>query len=167
MSSQRVLSRICCVPRSGKLLAHTVVPPSYHHHLMVPSHQEDLVHPMILFLLPASSDDSKNKDDDQNYKKMHPHFLLITRIRNSSRGLSKKFEPLRLNWTDCVTQLVQQNEFAAAFRMSLLSFNKLVEALRVKLEIDADQARQTCKKSGPVQPDLVVSMSLQWLAGVP
>ena len=132
---------------------------------MVPSHQEDLVHPMILFLLPASSDDSKNKDDDQNNKKMHLHYLLITRIQNSSRARSKKFAPLRLNWTDYVTQLVQQNEFAATFRMSLLSFNKLVETLRLKLEVDADQARRSCKKSSPVFPELVVAMLVRWLAG--
>ena len=45
---------------------------------------------MILFLLPVARDDFKNKDDNQNYKKMHLHFVLITRIRNSSRARSKK-----------------------------------------------------------------------------
>jgi hypothetical protein len=108
---------------------------------------------------------SSSDDDDQNYKKMHLHFLLITRIRNSSRARLKKFAPLRLNWTDYVAQLVQQNEFAATFRMSLLSFNKLVDTLRVNLEVDADQPRRSCKKSGPNLPDLVVAMSLRWLAG--
>jgi hypothetical protein len=49
--------------------------------------------------------------------------------------------------------------------MSLLSFNKLVETLRVKLEVDVDQAQRSCKKSGPVLPELVVAMSLRWLAG--
>jgi hypothetical protein len=44
--------------------------------------------------------------------------------------------------------------------MSLLLFNKLVETLRVKLEVDADQAQRSCKKSGPVFPELVVAMSL-------
>ncbi len=74
--------------------------------------------------------------------------------------VQRKFAPVRLNWTDYVTQLVQQNEFAATFRMSLLLFNKLVETLRVKLEVDADQAQRSCKKSGPVFPELVVAMSL-------
>ncbi|KAI2507537.1 hypothetical protein MHU86_6925 [Fragilaria crotonensis] len=116
-------------------------------------------------ILASSSDDSSNKDDDQKYKRMYLNFLLITKIRNSTRGRSKKFAPLRLNWTDYVTQLVQQNEFAATFRISLLSFNKLVDTLRVKLEVDADQAGRSCKKSGPVLPELVVAMSLRWLAG--
>ena len=91
-------------------------------------------------ILATRSDDCINKVDDQNYRKRHLHFLLIARIQNSTRARSKKFVPLRLNWTDYVTQLVHQNEFAATFRMSLLSFNKLVESLRVKLEVDADQA---------------------------
>ncbi|KAI2498388.1 nuclease [Fragilaria crotonensis] len=117
-------------------------------------------------ILASSSDDSSNKDDDQKYKRMYLNLLLITKIRNSTRARSKKFAPLRLNWTDYVTQLVvQQNEFAATFRMSLLSFNKLVDTLRVKLEVDADQAGRSCKKSGPVLPELVVAMSLRWLAG--
>jgi hypothetical protein len=114
-------------------------------------------------ILASSSDDSKNKDDDPNYKKMHLDFSLITRIRNSARALSKNYTPL--NWTDYVTQLLQQNEFAATFRMSLLSFNELVEILRVKLEVDADQARRSCKTSGPLLPELVVAMLLQCLAG--
>ena len=132
---------------------------------MAPSHQEDLVHPMILFLLPVARDDFKNKDDNQNYKKMHLHFLLITRIRNGSRARSMKFAPHRLNWTDYLTQLVQQNEFAATLRMSLLSFNKLAETLRVKLQVDADQSQRSCKKSGPFLPELMIAMSLRSLAG--
>jgi hypothetical protein len=49
--------------------------------------------------------------------------------------------------------------------MSLLSFNKLEKTLSVKLEVDAFQARRSCKKSGPVLPELMVAMSLRWLAG--
>ncbi len=64
-----------------------------------------------------------------------------------------------------MAQLIQQNEFGVTFRMSLLSFNKLVETLRVKLEAGVDQAQRSCKKSGPTLPELVVAMSLRWLAG--
>ena len=112
-------------------------------------------------LASSTSDD----EDDQNHRTMHLHFLLIARIRSRIRERSKRFNPLRLNWAEYVTQLIHQNEFAATFRMSLLSFNKLVEILRVKLEVEEVQARRSCKKSGPVLPELVVAMSLRWLAG--
>jgi hypothetical protein len=108
---------------------------------------------------------SSDEEEDQKHRKMRLHFLLIARIRNRNSERLKKFAPLRLNWAEYVAQLIQQNEFGVTFRMSLLSFNKLVETLRVKLEVDVDQAQRSCKKSGPVLPELVVAMSLRWLAG--
>jgi hypothetical protein len=96
---------------------------------------------------------------------MRLHFLLIARIRNRNSERLKKFAPLRWNWAEYVAQLIQQNEFGVTLRMSLLSFNKLIETLRVKLEVDMDQAQRSCKKSGPDIPELVVAMSLRWLAG--
>jgi hypothetical protein len=49
--------------------------------------------------------------------------------------------------------------------MSLLSFNKLVEILRESLEVNERQALRSSKTNGPVLPELVVAMSLRWLAG--
>ena len=45
----------------------------------------------------------------------------------------------RLIWTDYVAQLVHQNEFGVTFRMSLYSFNKLVDLLRLRLSVDEHQ----------------------------
>ena len=73
----------------------------------------------------------------------------------------------RLIWPDYVAQLVHQNEFGVTFRMSLYSFNKLVDLLRLRLSVDEHQSFR-CNHgeiSGCVLPELVVGMSLRWLGG--
>jgi hypothetical protein len=62
---------------------------------------------------------------------------------------------------------MHQNEFNVTFfRMSFSSFNKLVDLLRLELTVDERQAsRSACYKSGCILPELVVAMSLRWLAG--
>ena len=64
-----------------------------------------------------------------------------------------------------MSQLIQQNEFSVTFCMSLFAINKLVGILRDDLEVHYHQALRSSKKNGPIQPELVVAMSLQWLAG--
>jgi hypothetical protein len=85
---------------------------------------------------------SSDEEEDQKHRKMRLHFLLIARIRNRNSERLKKFAPLRLNWAEYVIQLIQQNEFGVTFKISLLSFNTFVETLRVKLEVDVDQAQR-------------------------
>ena len=52
------------------------------------------------------------------------------------------------------------------FRISFSSFNKLVDLLRVKLTVDESQAiRSSSNESGCILPELVIAMSLRWLAG--
>jgi hypothetical protein len=64
-----------------------------------------------------------------------------------------------------VSQLIQQNEFSVTFCMSLFAINKLVGILRDDLEVHYHQALRSSKKNGPIQPELVVAMSLRWLEG--
>ena len=90
--------------------------------------------------------------------------LLAARWR-SQKSRSKKWSPPRLIWADYVAELTHQNEFTVTFRMSFQSFCKLVELLRVKLTVDERQGNRSSESSGCILPELVVAMSLRWLAG--
>ena len=112
----------------------------------------------------TDADDVK-KDNTNRRKKLRYLLNLLLIRRQYLRQRQPKFTPPRLVWTDYVSQLIQQNEFSVTFRMSLLAFNKLVEILRDDLEVHYHQALRSSKKNGPIQPELVVAMSLRWLAG--
>ena len=112
----------------------------------------------------TDADDVK-KDNTNRRKKLRYLLNLLLIRRQYLRQRQPKFTPPRLVWTDYVSQLIQQNEFSVTFRMSLFAFNKLVEILRDDLEVHYHQALRSSKKNGPIQPELVVAMSLRWLAG--
>jgi DDE superfamily endonuclease len=127
-------------------------------------------------ILNSTDSDSDHHYDDTNTtadasirKKQeepaHQHFFNLLLIRRHHLQRASKFAAPRLVWTEYVAQLIHQNEFAVTFRMSLLSFNKLVEILRESLEVHECQARRSSKTNGPILPELVVAMSLRWLAG--
>ncbi|KAI2508591.1 nuclease [Fragilaria crotonensis] len=111
-------------------------------------------------------DTDDDKMDHKNHRKKLRYLLYLLLIRRQHLCQRQpKFAPPRLVWTDYVSQLVQQNEFSVTFRMSLVAFNKLVDILRDDLEVHLHQALRSSKKNGPIQPELVVAMSLRWLAG--
>ncbi len=109
----------------------------------------------------SDTDTGDDKMDDTNHRKKLRYLLNLLLIRRQHlRQRQPKFAPPRLVWTDYVSQLIQQNEFSVTFRMSLFAFNKLVEILRDDLEVHYNQALRSSKKNGPIQPELVVAMSL-------
>jgi hypothetical protein len=113
----------------------------------------------------SDNDADDNTDNKKGAKKSHYLLnLLLLRRHNLSRR-RPKFVPTRLVWKDYVSQLIHQNEFSVTFRMSLGTFNKLVEILREDLEVNQHQALRSSKRNGPILPELVVAMSLRWLAG--
>ncbi|KAI2498843.1 nuclease [Fragilaria crotonensis] len=115
----------------------------------------------------CSSTDSDNKEVENVVKKVAslPFFYrLLIRRRNYMR-LKIRWSPPRLIWSDYVAELTHQNEFNITFRMSLASFNKLVDLVRPALTVDELQSRRASSGRKPVMPELVVAMSLRWLAG--
>jgi DDE superfamily endonuclease len=90
-------------------------------------------------------------------------YLLLIRRRSYLRSL--RWSPPRLIWSDYVAELTHQNEFNVTFRMSLSSFNKLVDLLRPALSVDDLQSCRASSGRGPVMPELIAAMSLRWLAG--
>ena len=90
-------------------------------------------------------------------------YLLLMRRRNYLRSV--RWSPPRLIWSDYVAELIHQNEFNVTFRMSLLSFQKLADLLRPALSVDELQSERASSGRGPVLPELVIAMSLRWLAG--
>jgi hypothetical protein len=115
-------------------------------------------------LLKTDSDDQE-VEMLQKAKKRRCFFMLLA-VRHRKKFRSKKWSPPRLIWADYVAELMHQNEFNVTFRMSLSSFNKLVDLLRLKLTVDEGQAiRSSSHESRCILPELVVAMSLRWLAG--
>jgi hypothetical protein len=114
------------------------------------------------------SDSDTGADDNNDKKNAKKSNFLLNLLLLGRHHLSRrrpKFAPKRLVWKDYVSQLIHQNEFSVTFRMSLVAFNKLVEILREDLEVDQHQALRSSNKYGPILPELVVAMSLRWLAG--
>ncbi|KAI2494127.1 PIF1-like helicase [Fragilaria crotonensis] len=100
-------------------------------------------------------------------RRLHPlpfFYRLLIRRRNYMR-LKIRWSPPRLIWSDFVAELTHQNEFNIAFRMSLASFNKLLDLVRPALTVDELQSRRASSGRKPVMPELVVAMPLRWLAG--
>ena len=110
-----------------------------------------------------SSSDEELKTLKKKVKNLPFFYLLSMRRRNYLRSI--RWSPPRLIWSDYVAELTHQNEFNVTFRMSLSSFNKLVDLLRLELLVDESQSHRASSGSGPVLPELVVAMSLRWLAG--
>jgi hypothetical protein len=111
--------------------------------------------------------DSDNEEVEREQKaKKRRFFFSLLAIRHRKKFRSKKWSPPRLIWADYVAELLRQNEFNVTFRISFSSFNKLVDLLRVKLTVDESQAiRSSSNESGCILPELVIAMSLRWLAG--
>ena len=110
-----------------------------------------------------SSSDEELKTLKKKVKNLPFFYLLSMRRRNYLRSI--RWSPPRLIWSDYVAELTHQNEFNVTFRMSISSFNKLVDLLRLELLVDESQSHRASSGSGPVLPELVVAMSLRWLAG--
>ena len=117
-------------------------------------------------ILKTDSDGDQDVEREQKQAKKRRFFLTLLAIRHRKNCRSKKWSPPRLIWAEYVAELEHQNEFNVTFRMSLSSFNMLVDLLRVKLTVDENQAiRSSSDKKGCILPELVVAMSLRWLAG--
>jgi hypothetical protein len=117
----------------------------------------------------CSSTDSDNNKEVENVDKevaasISFFYRLLIRRRNFMR-LKKRWSLPRCIWSEYVEELTHQNEFKVTFRMSLMSFNKLVELLRPALTIDELQSCRASRGRKPVIPELVVAMSVRWLAG--
>ena len=120
---------------------------------------------MTPFLHSNASDDESDIIEMKKIKRQFLFSLLVIRGRNYCP--TEKWMAPRLIWPDYVAQLVHQNEFGVTFRMSLYSFNKLVNLLQLRLSVDEHQSFR-CNHgeiSGRVLPELVVGMSLRWLGG--
>jgi DDE superfamily endonuclease len=121
-------------------------------------------------LLRCSSTDSDNNNkeienvDEVAASRLPFLYTLFFRRRNYRRW-KKRWSLPRCIWSDYVEELTHQNEFKVTFRMSLMSFNKLVQLLRPALTIDELQSSRASRGRKPVIPELVVAMSLRWLAG--
>ena len=111
-----------------------------------------------------SSSDEELKTLKKKVKNLPFFYLLSMRRRNYLRSI--RWSPPRLIWSDYVAELTHQNEFNVTFRMSLSSFNKLVDLLRLELLVDESQSHRASSGSrGPVLPELVVAMSLRCMVG--
>jgi hypothetical protein len=112
--------------------------------------------------------DLDNGEVEREKKVKRRFFFKLLLIRYRKKFRAKKWSPPRLIWADYAAELLHQNEFNVTFRMSASTFNKLVDLLRVRLAVDEKQALRSCSKdslAGCLLPELVVAMSLRWLAG--
>ena len=113
-----------------------------------------------------SDDEEVERQEEKKARRRRRFRIALLAVRYSQKFRSKKKWSLpRLIWPEYVEELIHQNEFDLTFRMSFLSFCKLVELLRVKLTVDDRQGNRSSEGSGCIMPELVVAMTLRWLAG--
>ena len=71
-----------------------------------------------------------------------------------------KWRHNRLNWNEHVQKLQHEGTFNRMYRMSLESFNKLVDLLREEITVDFAKSSNSTRGNEPIFPELVVAAGL-------
>ena len=70
-----------------------------------------------------------------------------------------------LNWQHHVKLLLKEGLFKRMYRMSLESFEKLLEMLQPWLLVNQEKARNASKGEDPISAELIMHCTLRYLAG--
>ena len=91
--------------------------------------------------------------------------LMKVILKDSASTRNPKWNSYRIIWEEYLLQMTHQDEFEETFRMSYLTFQKLVKLLRKDLLVDELQAYRSTQGFGAIYPEMIVAFSLRWLAG--
>ena len=111
-----------------------------------------------------SDEDAKTRMQEKN-KNNSPSLLSLHLDEASQLFAISPMESSQIDAVGYVAELIHQNEFNVTFRMSQVSFQKLAELLRPALSVNESPSYCALSGSGLVLPELVIAMSLRWLAG--
>ena len=89
-------------------------------------------------------------------------FLLMTGVSLNFRETA--FCCTRLEWHMYTQKLQKENSFERMYRMSLESFNKLLEMLRKRLTVNAIYSKLRTGQ-GMITPEIILHCVIRWLAG--
>ena len=117
----------------------------------------------LLSLVESSEVDSEHLNEDD--PDIVDDIVILAAIGCMSRDVrSSPTEHVRLYWEGHVDHLCQENKFYATYRMSLPSFNTLVDWTRNELAVNNDMANvRTCAEA--VYPEIILHVVLRYLAG--
>jgi hypothetical protein len=76
-----------------------------------------------------------------------------------------KWQLDRLDWAKHVDHQTHTDEFTKKYRMTLETFNKLLEILRPYITVDPIKSQNSTPGSLPIHPELVMAIGIRWLAG--
>ena len=116
---------------------------------------------------------------------LNPYDLLSDILRVRTKGIDDDFELIaavaaavlsrnfrgdflvrqRLKWSQHVRRLEREGMFRKMYRMSVTSFDKLVNLLRPWLQVNLKQSRNASKGNQPIVPEIIMHCTLRYLAG--
>ncbi len=71
----------------------------------------------------------------------------------------------RLKWSQHVRSLEREGQFQKMYRMSLASFDKLVDLLQPWLQVNLKQSHNASNGKQPIVPEIIMHCTLCYLAG--
>ena len=104
-------------------------------------------------------------DDDDELLLVRRQFMINMQLKQlllpeEADGRKKKWRHNRLNWSQHVQQLQHEGLFKQTYRMSLKSFNKLVDLLREDITVDCAKSMNSTGGNEPIYPKLVVAAGI-------
>ena len=117
------------------------------------------------------SGDDMSEEDDEAYQQKRQRIIYtavlvaVATIKLSLYKVTRRRNclfPNRLSWDNHLSIHSENAQFHRALRMPLLSFQKLVNILRPRLQRDEQQASL---RGGVIVPEISVFVALRWLAG--
>jgi hypothetical protein len=113
----------------------------------------------LLYVVDNSEDDWHNDDVEELAA------LVITEMFDDTRNF--KWDHCRDEWKNHVDKLLHEGLFDRTCRMSFEAFGKLADMLRDKLTCNSVKSNASCGGTTglPIFPELVMAISIRWLAG--
>lgn len=109
----------------------------------------------------AADDDDEDEDASSNSSDSLVFILLLSSVAIAERA--NKWHVKRMQWHLHTEMLVHENQFDSMYRMSLLSFNKLLQLLSPSLQLKEKYA--TISGAEPIQCELMLHCMIRFLSG--
>jgi hypothetical protein len=111
---------------------------------------------------------------------LNPYYLLYNILRVGTKGIDDDFELIaavaaavlsrsfhgdflvrhHLKWSQHVRRLEQEGLFQKMYRMSVTSFDKLVDLLQPWLQVNLKQSHNASKGNQPIVPEIIMHCTL-------
>jgi hypothetical protein len=109
------------------------------------------------------SDTSSSSSDDDDDDELLDAAEVICVAEAVLAWRSNRMTRSRLRWQHHVQMLLHENQFHVMYRMTIGSFNNLLELLSSNLQLNERFARMCC--SAPITCDIMLHCTIRFLAG--